>query len=101
MVYEILLEGRENALTGKEICSLLGIKARDLTIAIERERRDGKPICASCGENPGYFIAANREEMEHYCNRLYHRAGEIFKTRAACMETMAQLPAREAAADGG
>lgn len=45
MVYEVLLKGRENAITGKEICSILDIKARDLTAAIERERREGKAIC--------------------------------------------------------
>lgn len=100
MIYEVLLEGRENAITGKDICALLNIKSRDLTAAIERERRQGKPICASTGENPGYFIAANREEMERYCNALYRRAGEIFKTRAACMGTLEQLPAGEAGADG-
>ena len=86
MIYEVLLEGRENALTGKEICSILGIKARDLTAAVERERREGKAICASTGSNPGYFIAANREEMERYCN--------------ACMGTIDQLPAGEANSNG-
>lgn len=100
MVYEVLLKGRENAITGKEICSILDIKARDLTAAIERERREGKAICASTGSNPGYFIAANREEMERYCNALYRRAGEIFKTRAACMGTIEQLPARAANSNG-
>ena len=100
MVYEVLLKGRENAITGKEICSILDIKARDLTAAIERERREGKAICASTGSNPGYFIAANREEMERYCNALYRRAGEIFKTRAACMGTIEQLPSRAANSNG-
>ena len=100
MIYEILLEGKENALTGKEICGILGIKARDLTAAVERERREGKPICASTGSNPGYFLAANRDEMERYCNALFRRAGEIHKTRRACMETLEKLPAGEANHNG-
>lgn len=92
MIYEILLEGKENAQTSRAICSLLNINSRDLTIAIERERRAGRPICASSGEIPGYYIAANRAEMQQYCDRLKHRAGEIFKTRAACLQTLEGLP---------
>ncbi|MFY9121467.1 MAG: hypothetical protein WAO57_14220 [Syntrophomonadaceae bacterium] len=92
MIFEILSEGAENARTGKEICNLLNITARDLTAAIERERRAGKPICASTGSNPGYFLAANQEEMQRYCKSLLHRAGEIHKTRQACIKTMENLP---------
>ena len=94
MIFEYLAEGAENARTGKEICKALNITARDLTAAIERERREGKPICASTDpKNPGYFLAANQEEMQRYCRSLYHRAGEIHKTRNACMKTIEDLPA--------
>lgn len=92
MIFEMLSEGAENARTGKEICSLLKINARDLTAAIERERRAGKPICASTGSNPGYFLAANQDEMQRYCRSLLHRAGEIHKTRQACIATLDKLP---------
>lgn len=92
MIHEILLQGAENAQTGKEICALLHISARDLSAAVEQERRDGKPICASTGQNPGYFLAADREEMERYCRSLFHRAGEIHKTRKACLKTLDNLP---------
>lgn len=96
MVHEILLEGAGNAQTGKDICTLLKINPRELTVAIERERRKGHPICASTGSNPGYFLAANREEMERYCRSLLHRAGEIHKTRRACVKTLEKLPTGEA-----
>lgn len=92
MIFELLAEGAENARTGKEICGRLNITARDLTAAIERERRQGKPICASTGSNPGYFLAANQQEMQRYCNSLMHRAGEIHKTRQACIKAMENLP---------
>lgn len=92
MIFEILTTGAETAKTGKDICRLLNITARDLTAAIERERRAGKPICASTGSNPGYFLAANQREMQHYCNSLMHRAGEIHKTRNACIKSMEDLP---------
>ena len=99
MVFEVLSEGAENARTGKELCTFLGITARDLTAAIERERRAGKPICASNDRaHPGYYLAADKKEMQKYCSSLYHRAGEIHATRNACLQTIAQLPD---AAEGG
>ena len=96
MIYEILSEGANNAITGAEICKSLGINCRELTERVSQERRNGKPICASTGKTPVYFLAANQEEMEQYCNSLKHRAGEIHKTRKACIRTLAALPAREA-----
>lgn len=93
-ISDYLLEGAKNAQSGRELCSLLNISLRDLTQAIERERREDKaPICASTGPNPGYYLAANREEMERFCRSLYHRAGEIHKTRRACLDTLDSLPA--------
>lgn len=92
MIFEVLAHGAENARTGKELCQLLNITARDLTAAVEQERRAGQPICASTGTNPGYYLAADQTEMERYCNSLLHRAGEIHKTRNACLATMETLP---------
>lgn len=92
MISEILPTGAENAITGKDICALLNITPRELRQAVERERRHGKAICASTVEPFGYFIAANRAEMERYCKSLRHRAGEIYKTRRACLKTMDGLP---------
>lgn len=96
MISEYLSEGAENARTGRELCSLLHITPRELTVAIERERRAGKPICAATGRTPGYFLAANQEEMQDYCSSLQRRAGEIHKTRRACMKAIKHLPAGEA-----
>lgn len=92
MIHEFLSIGAENAKTGKELCSLLNITVRDLTAAIEQERRAGLPICASTGSNPGYFLAANQAEMQSYCKSLLHRATEIHKTRNACIASMETLP---------
>lgn len=93
MIYEHLLEGEQNAISGKELCSRLNLTLRELSKAVEADRRSGKPICASCnGARPGYYIPANREEMETYCKRLHHRAGEIYKTRDACLSTLDGLP---------
>ena len=92
MVYEILGTGAENARTGREIARILHLNGRDVSQLIEIERRAGKPICATCdNRKPGYFIAKDRAEMERYCNRLRHRAGEIFATRAACLKTIKNM----------
>ncbi len=92
MVHELLTEGAENARTAKYLCGLLGFSPRELSKTIERERRAGKPICASTGSNPGYFLAANQYEMRQFCESLAHRAKEIHKTRRACAKTIDTLP---------
>ena len=101
MVYELLSNGKENARSGKELCRALDITPRELTAHIERERRAGQPICASCDrQRPGYYLAGSKEEMQAYCGRLWHRAGEIFKTRRACLATLDNLPAEQEADNG-
>lgn len=96
MIHEILLEGQENAMSGRQICALLHLSARDVTKAVEVERRAGYPICASTdAKNPGYYLAQDKGEMERFCERLQHRAGEIHKTRRACLATLPDLPESE------
>lgn len=92
MIHEVLLAGKENAQSGRDLANLLGVTLRELCAAIERERRAGFPICAHSGRNPGYYLAADRDEMRLYCRQLEHRAGELKKTRSACMETLDGLP---------
>ena len=90
MIYEILPAGREHALTGRELANIFNCDIRVITMQIERERRDGHPICAASGDNPGYFLPANNEELEAYCNRLKGRAIELFKTRQALVRVLRQ-----------
>lgn len=95
MVYELLSTGAENARTAKELCCQLGIDEKDwrtVSKAVERERREGKPICASSSSDyPGYYKPANREELTRYIDRLYKRAGEIFKTRRALLKILDEM----------
>jgi predicted DNA-binding transcriptional regulator YafY len=92
MIHEYLATGSENAITGRELCDRTGLTMRELTQAIEKERREGVPICANTGVNPGYYLAANQREMQLYCDSLSRRASEIYKTREACAETIEMLP---------
>ena len=60
MVHELLQTGRDYTMSGRELCNLLQIPGRKLTQIVEQERREGVPICAATGKNPGYFLAANK-----------------------------------------
>lgn len=92
-ISEHLMTGKENATSGKALAYLLGMDLREVTKGIERERRSGIPICASSnGKNPGFYLAANKAEMAAYCQSLFHRAGELHKTRNECLKTIDKLP---------
>lgn len=91
MIHELLAEGRENARTGAELASVLHCDIRNITAQIEKERRDGHPICAAVGENPGYYLAADPAELESYCDALKRRAVEVFKTRQALINILRQI----------
>ena len=95
MIAEILTEGKENAIVGRDICSLLKINNRELMAAVEAERRAGIPICANSGRHPGYYLAANKKEMQDYCRYLFSRGGNIMKTYRPCKETANKLPEGE------
>lgn len=89
MIHELLSNGKENARTGKTLANLCGCDIRTITEQIERERREGHPICANMyGENAGYYLADTPEELQAYCERLKHRAVELFKTRQALIKTL-------------
>ena len=94
MIYELLMTGEENATTARDLAKMAGLNRRQVSILIERERRAGRPICATCdSKNPGYYIPVNREDMQRYCRRLEHREAEIARTREACARTGEILPA--------
>lgn len=92
MVFEYLGRGRAAAKTGKELCRLLDLTPRELTATIERERKEGHPICAAVQQPYGYYLAADMEEMENYCRSLAHRIAEMCKTKAACKKAAKNLP---------
>lgn len=95
MIAELLSVGKENARTGKELAALIGCDIREITAAVERERRQGQAICAATGENPGYYIASDAEELERYCKQLHHRASELYKTRQALLSVLTQYAASQ------
>ena len=97
MIAELLSIGVENAITGRELAELIGCDIRVIASKIEKERRKGYPICAITGDNLGYYLAANDEELQNYCNRLNHRAAELHKTRRALLRIMDDTANKEKA----
>ena len=91
MIFELLSVGKETPRTGRELANVLGCDIREVTEQIERERRQGQPICAASGENPGYYLAKNADELQHYCDRLHGRAAELYKTRGALLKVLKQI----------
>lgn len=63
-VYEVLRVGRDQMRTANEISWLLGCSIRDVSEQVERERRQGIPICASdAADNPGYYLAEDPDDL--------------------------------------
>jgi hypothetical protein len=93
-IHEYLATGRENARSSKYLMDLLHLRRRDITRAIERERREGWPICAAVSHPRGYFLAANQDELGTYCRRLAHRCGEVEQTLAS-LQAIDKVPIRE------
>lgn len=87
-VTDILKTGKENATPGAELAALLGCSLRELTAAIERERRAGAPICASQSYPMGYYLAADEYELAEYCEQVKSRAVNLFKTRQALVKIL-------------
>lgn len=98
-IIDFLESGRENARSGRELCSILNVTIRELQCLIRRARKDGAPICAATGGKPGYYLAEDCQEMLNYCGSLYRRAGNLFATRRDCLKSMG-LPEKGKKADG-
>ena len=82
-VSDYLLRGSDNAITGGDLAKLLGVDIRTITALIEKERRDGKPICATQSGNAGYYLAEDFAELNEYIRILKHRENELHKTGGA------------------
>ena len=80
-IADLLLSGRENALSRRELEAITGLDGRTVRLMIERERRAGIPICAD--NATGYYLPSTEDEKAACVRSLRHRAGEIMKTARA------------------
>lgn len=79
-VADFLSRCRENAIPRRDLERLTKLAPREVSLAVERERRAGVPILA---DGRGYFLPASEEERAECVRSLRHRAGEILTTARA------------------
>lgn len=75
--------GRANAITADELRRLTKSRStRAVTIEIERLRKNGVAICASCdASRPGFYRPENAEELASYLRSLDRRIRNVMSTR--------------------
>lgn len=96
MIHEILPIGKENAIPGRDLMSMLGLKdLRELTQLVERERKDGFPICASTSGEKGYYLAADATELEEYIKSLGRRIHNVGRTMTHLEDTLLRMTGQE------
>jgi hypothetical protein len=84
--------GKENALTAAELAGLMGVSdPRIVTKQVEKARKMGDPICASCSGEMGYYIASNERELAAYLRSLDRRLKHTHATRRALGDALARL----------
>lgn len=96
-VSDMLLEGKENAITGGRLVDVLELKdLREPTQLVEGERRAGSPICASTGNGShGYYLAKDAAELEDYLGSLDRRLHHIGLTRRHLEATLLRMTGQE------
>ena len=95
-LFKILPSGKENGVAGWKLVEILGLKdLRDLTQLVERERRDGSPICASTGAEKGYYLADGPEELEDYLRSLNRRVKNINRTVVHLEDTLSNMTGQQ------
>lgn len=83
--------GHLNAITAAQLGEALSMSHRDVTTRIQAHRKQGAPICASCCEPYGYFVAEKPEELVHYLKSLDGRLREIRNTRDAMADALCKM----------
>ena len=74
-IFEMLPEGRENAISRRNLMSVLGMSDRSLRLAIAAERRAGALILSSTAvDGGGYYRPANAEEIARFVSSMERRA---------------------------
>lgn len=107
-IYRALLDalanhvGREKSISRRELVMRLSPLLREkykpsrfdrsVRLAINQLRKQGYPICSTGGPNGGYFIAANREELEEYLQLEIHaRAMDLLQQEQSMRAGSARL----------
>lgn len=97
-IQKFLGHGKSNAISGRKLLELFGGKdLRTVSKAVECARRAGIPVCATTSpDGPGYYIAANADELSNYIHSLDHRLKEIRVTRSFMGDALAAMTGQTA-----
>lgn len=76
-IADLLGVGKANAITRRDLERLTGLAPREVSLAVERERRSGVPILA---DGSGYYLPSSHDERAACVRSLRHRAREILIT---------------------
>lgn len=80
-IKDFLLIGSENAIPRRHLRQLTGLSDRDLRRRIQRERMSGVPILAD--NSSGYYLPADKTELDQFVRSMRGRAREIQAVAAA------------------
>ena len=92
-LFDLLPIGRESAITARELKVLAGAKStREITLEVERLRKSGIAVCASCDTaRPGFYIAESASELSDYLRSLDRRLRSVSQTRRRLGDTLAEM----------
>ena len=95
MIKELLNAGIKNKTTKAELITVLGLSERDLVRQVHNERKAGALILSTTANGGGYYLPANKAEINDYVKSMENRAVNTFiairAARAALKENDAQL----------
>lgn len=75
---EMLREGEENSITAKALAEFCNCDTRTITQEIHNLRRSGEVILSiNNGINNGFFLPANRNEVERFARTMHSRLRNI------------------------
>lgn len=83
-IEDYLLRGRDSSIKIAHLEQITGLRARQISQAVQEARRRGVPVLSSSHPG-GYFIAATEEEKKRFLKSMGHRAKEIIAT-LRCLE---------------
>ena len=91
-IFEMLPEGCENAISRRNLMTVLGMSDRSLRLAIAAERRAGALILSStCVDGSGYYRPANAEEIARFVASMERRAKSTFAAVTEARKALREL----------
>lgn len=91
-VREYLKEGRENAITRRELIMLTGLTDREIREEIRHISMEEVPVI-NLGDGEGYFIPEDASDILKYIGQETSRAREIEKKIRTCKAYIKKLEA--------